>query len=212
MTKFVGLVNGKLYNNEKDFSKAALDAINAKDGLLSISSYYTSDSTDNGVKTEVENPETSTPETLDAPASTKSTQVERTEKDETKVEPQNVVPEKDYVIVDGEDKDYEITLGLYNKLTSATNKNEIRKVVTKVKEDIDADIKKTNDSAKDIQIKIDNLNEDLYCAENKIDELYNRKRYYNHILDIVGSNQHGRPVKKRSDSFWDILDIYNFLR
>lgn len=211
MTKFVGLVNGKLYDNEKDFSKAAFDAINTKDGLLSISSYYTSDSGENGVKTEVETKattETSTPDTLDAPASTKSTQVERTEKDES----QNVVPEKDYVIVDGEDKDYEITLGLYNKLTSATNKDEIRKVVTKVKEDIDADIKKTNDSAKDIQIKIDNLNEDLYCAENKIDELYNRKRYYNHILDIVGSNQHGRPVKKRSDSFWDILDIYNFLR
>lgn len=211
MAKFVGIVNGKLFDNEKEFSNAVSDAIKAKDGLLSITSYYTSDSND--VKTDVETK--TEPTKIDKQPT--ATQTERVEKDETKLDSQkqNDVPEKDYVITDGENKDYEITLNLYNKLITATNKDEIRKVVSKVKDDIDAETKKTNDTIKDIKIKIDNLNDDLYTAEEKIDDLYDRKRYYNHILDIIGSNpnQYSRPLKKyNTDSFWDILDIYNFLK
>ena len=41
MKKFVGLVNGKSFDNEKDFNDAADKAIKENDGTLSISSYYT---------------------------------------------------------------------------------------------------------------------------------------------------------------------------
>ena len=46
MKKFVGLVNGKSFDNEKDFNDAADKAIKENDGSLSISSYYTYTSDD----------------------------------------------------------------------------------------------------------------------------------------------------------------------
>ena len=41
MKKFVGLVNGKSFDNEEDFNKAAQEAIKANEDNLSITSYYT---------------------------------------------------------------------------------------------------------------------------------------------------------------------------
>ena len=40
MKKFVGLVNGKSFDNEEDFKVAAKNAIKENDGMVSISSYY----------------------------------------------------------------------------------------------------------------------------------------------------------------------------
>lgn len=40
MKKFVGYVNGKSFDNEKDFNIAADEAIKSNDGNLAISSYY----------------------------------------------------------------------------------------------------------------------------------------------------------------------------
>ena len=40
MKKFVGLVNGKSFDNEEDFKAAAKNAIKENDGMVSISSYY----------------------------------------------------------------------------------------------------------------------------------------------------------------------------
>jgi hypothetical protein len=46
MKKFVGNVNGKSFDNEEDFNKAADEAIRKNDGNLSISSYYSYTSDD----------------------------------------------------------------------------------------------------------------------------------------------------------------------
>ncbi len=40
MKKFVGLVNGKSFDNEEEFKAAAKNAIKENDGMVSISSYY----------------------------------------------------------------------------------------------------------------------------------------------------------------------------
>lgn len=41
MRVFVGTVNGKSFDNENDFNKAAVDALKSNDGQMVISSYYT---------------------------------------------------------------------------------------------------------------------------------------------------------------------------
>ena len=53
MKKFVGLVNGKSFDNEKDFNKAVEEAIKSDNENLSISSYYKYTNDDKEEKKEI---------------------------------------------------------------------------------------------------------------------------------------------------------------
>lgn len=169
MKKFVGLVNGKSFDNIEDWNKAALDAIEKDSDNLSISSYYSYvDDKEESEKIEdkKESNEVSSSEYI---------------LDE-KVTPQSV--KNDFV-------EYALDDKLQKRLENASNKEDIRKTVSTFVDRLSEKIDAGSDEIKVLEKDIDSLQKKLY---EKIDDVkYNqgRKRYYNTILDIIGE-----PEKK----------------
>ena len=173
MKKFVGLVNGKSFDNVEDWNKAALDAIEKDSDNLSISSYYSyvDDKEEEPKKIEDKN---------------ESNEVSSSEYilDE-KVTPQSV--KNDFV-------EYALDDKLQKRLENASNKEDIRETVSTFVDRLSKKIDAGSDEINVLEKDIDSLQKKLY---EKIDEVkYNqgRKRYYNTILDIIGE-----PEKKKEE-------------
>ena len=181
MKKFVGLVNGKSFDNEKDFNDAADKAIKENDGSLSISSYYTYTSDD--VEENKDDKFVSTNEYF--LGDRKPTKVEKLDSSRIGV--------FGYTNVE-----YGVSPELEERLKVATNKNHI-------KENIDYHIAKLSNTIKEyrkdieeIEKSIDNLQKKLYEQQESLLDKEGRRKYYNYILDIIESSE-SEKSKKDSD-------------
>ena len=180
MKKFVGLVNGKSFDNEKDFNDAADKAIKENDGSLSISSYYTYTSDD--VEEDKDDKFVSTSEYF--LGDRKPTKVEKLDSSR--------IGTFGYTNVE-----YSVSPELEERLKVATNKNSI-------KENIDYHIAKLSNTIKEyrkdieeIEKSIDELQKKLYEQQESLLDREGRRKYYNHILDIIESSE---PEKTKNDS------------
>ena len=191
MRKFVGLVNGKSFDNEKDFNDAANKAIKENDGSLSISSYYTYTSDD--VEENKDDKFVSTNE--DFLGDRKPTKVEKLDSSR--------IGTFGYTNVE-----YSVSPELEERLKVAPNKNSIM-------ENINYHIAKLSDTIKgyrkdieEIEKSIDELQKKLYEQQESLLDSEGRRKYYNHILDIIESSE-SEKSKKDSDDLKDIKKTDN---
>jgi len=165
MKKFVGLVNGKSFDNEKDFNEAAKKAIQANEENLSISSYY-SYTEDSDKEEEVD------------------------EKEDTKY-----LPSSEYMIVSQEpelkDKDYVYSISdeLTKKILEASNDGDIKDNANRLINLYKEQIKCEEEKMKVIEAKIENLQDTLYKKEDGVKKLEAKQEYYNNILNLLSQKE-----------------------
>ena len=180
MKKFVGLVNGKSFDNEKDFNDAADKAIKENDGSLSISSYYTYTSDD--VEEDKDDKFVSTSEYF--LGDRKPTKVEKLDSSR--------IGAIGYTNVE-----YGVSPELEERLKVATNKNSIRENINYHISKLSNTIKEYRKDIEEIEKSIDNLQKKLYEQQETLLDKEGRRKYYNHILDIIESSE---PEKTKNDS------------
>ena len=192
MKKFVGLVNGKSFDNEKDFNDAADKAIKENDGSLSISSYYTYTSDD--VEEDKDDKFVSTSEYF--LGDRKPTKVEKLDSSR--------IGAIGYTNVE-----YGVSPELEERLKVATNKNSI-------KENIDYHIAKLSNTIKEyrkdieeIEKSIDELQKKLYEQQESLLDKEGRRKYYNHVLDIIESSEYENSKKNPENSKKDSDSLKN---
>ena len=180
MKKFVGLVNGKSFDNEKDFNDAADKAIKENDGSLSISSYYTY--TSDGVEENKDDKFVSTSEYF--LGDRKPTKVEKLDSSR--------IGAIGYTNVE-----YGVSPELEERLKVATNKNSIKENIDYHVAKLSNTIKEYRKDIEEIEKSIDNLQKKLYEQQETLLDKEGRRKYYNHILDIIESSE---PEKTKNDS------------
>ena len=160
MKKFVGNVNGKSFDNEEDFNKAADEAIKKNDGTLSISSYYsyTSDDKDD----------------------------EGAERDDKFVSTyEYFLGDKKPDNVTSDSVEYEVPESLIQRIREASNKDSIRKNVEYHVNNLVDSIHKYDDDVNKLESEIEGIQKRLYEKLDEQKDLKGRRRYYNTILDIL---------------------------
>ena len=172
MKKFVGLVNGKSFDNEKDFNDAADKAIKENNGSLSISSYYTYTSDD--VEENKDDKFVSTSEYF--LGDTKPTKVEKLDSSR--------IGAIGYTNVE-----YGVSPELEERLKVATNKNSIKENINYHIAKLSNTIKEYRKDIEEIEKSIDNLQKKLYEQQETLLDKEGRRKYYNHILDIIESQE-----------------------
>ena len=180
MKKFVGLVNGKSFDNEKDFNDAADKAIKENDGSLSISSYYTYTSDD--VEEDKDDKFVSTSEYF--LGDRKPTKVEKLDSSR--------IGAIGYTNVE-----YGVSPELEERLKVATNKNSIKENIDYHVAKLSNTIKEYRKDIEEIEKSIDELQKKLYEQQESLLDKEGRRKYYNHILDIIESSE---PEKTKNDS------------
>lgn len=180
MKKFVGLVNGKSFDNEKDFNDAADKAIKENDGSLSISSYYTY--TSDGVEENKDDKFVSTSEYF--LGDRKPTKVEKLDSSR--------IGAIGYTNVE-----YGVSPELEERLKVATNKNSIKENIDYHVAKLSNTIKEYRKDIEEIEKSIDELQKKLYEQQESLLDKEGRRKYYNHILDIIESSE---PEKTKNDS------------
>ena len=181
MKKFVGLVNGKSFDNEKDFNDAADKAIKENDGSLSISSYYTYTSDD--VEEDKDDKFVSTSEYF--LGDRKPTKVEKLDSSR--------IGAIGYTNVE-----YGVSPELEERLKVATNKNSIKENIDYHVAKLSNTIKEYRKDIEEIEKSIDELQKKLYEQQESLLDKEGRRKYYNHILDIIESSEFEKS-KKDSD-------------
>ena len=180
MKKFVGLVNGKSFDNEKDFNDAADKAIKENAGSLSISSYYTYTSDD--VEENKDDKFVSTSEYF--LGDRKPTKVEKLDSSR--------IGAIGYTNVE-----YGVSPELEERLKVATNKNSIKENIDYHIAKLSSTIKEYRKDIEEMEKSIDNLQKNLYEQQGTLLDNEGRRKYYNHILDIIESSE---PEKSKKDS------------
>lgn len=204
MRKFVGNVNGKSFDNEEDFNKAADEAIKKNDGTLSISSYYsyTSDS------------------------------VEENKDDDKFVSTSEYLiggrkPDK----VTSDSVEYKVSDELVTRIKEASNKDIIRKNVERHVNNLVDSIQNYSKSVDKLEHEIESLQKSLYEKINERKELEGRWRYYDTILDYLDEpeveetkeevkeeheKEYVKPITKKDlKDFFDVdvnTSLYSILR
>ena len=181
MKKFVGLVNGKSFDNEKDFNDAADKAIKENAGSLSISSYYTYTSDD--VEEDKDDKFVSTSEYF--LGDRKPTKVEKLDSSR--------IGAIGYTNVE-----YGVSPELEERLKVATNKNSIKENIDYHVAKLSNTIKEYRKDIEEIEKSIDELQKKLYEQQETLLDKEGRRKYYNHILDIIESSE-SENSKKDSD-------------
>ena len=169
MKKFVGNVNGKSFDNEEDFNKAADAAIKKNDGTLSISSYYsyTSDS------------------------------VEENKDDDKFVSTSEYLiggrkPDK----VTSDSVEYNFPDVLATRIKEASNKDSIRKNVEYYVSNLVDSIHKCSKEVDELEREIEGLQKRLYEKIDVQKDLKGKRKYYNTILDILDREETKEEVKE----------------
>lgn len=173
MKKFVGNVNGKSFDNEEDFNKAADEAIKKNDGNLSISSYYSYTSDDEQDTTE--------------DARTDDKYVSTYEYFLGERKPENV---------SADSVEYEVPEALIQRIKKASNKDSIRKNVEYHVNNLVDSIHKHNKVVDKLQSEIEGLQKRLYEKMDEQKDLTGRRRYYNSLLDILDEAEAEEPKKE----------------
>lgn len=162
MKKFIGNVNGKSFDNEDDFNKAADEAIKSNDGNLSISSYYSYTSDDNDVK-----------------------KIEDKEDDKFVSTYEYFLGDKKPDNVTSDSVEYEVPESLTQRIKEASNKDSIRKNVEYHVYNLVDSIHKYSKDVDKLESEIEGLQKRLYEKIDEQKDLKGRRRYYNTILDIL---------------------------
>ena len=173
MKKFVGNVNGKSFDNEEYFNKAADEAIKKNDGNLSISSYYSYTSDDEQDTTE--------------DARTDDKYVSTYEYFLGERKPENV---------SADSVEYEVPEVLIQRIKEASNKDSIRKNVEYHVNNLVDSIHKHNKVVDKLQSEIEGLQKRLYEKMDEQKDLTGRRRYYNSLLDILDEAEAEEPKKE----------------
>lgn len=190
MKKFIGNVNGKSFDNLKDFNEAAAEAIKANDDNLSISSYYSYVDDENKEVPVIE--------------------------DDKKLSKEDyvIINQKPSVLFGGKVLDYKISDDLKKRLVEASNKKEIHDTSISILDWVNNNIDSDSESVKKLQIEIERLQDELYEKEESVKELRARKNYYNNILEIIGEPKELERVveTKKDDSDFSPNFFYDFLK
>ena len=192
MKKFVGLVNGKSFDNEKDFNDAADKAIKENDGSLSISSYYTYTSDD--VEEDKDDKFVSTSEYF--LGDRKPTKVEKLDSSR--------IGAIGYTNVE-----YGVSPELEERLKVATNKNSIRENINYHISKLSNTIKEYRKDIEEIEKSIDELQKKLYEQQESLLDKEGRRKYYNHVLDIIESSEYENSKKNPENSKKDSDSLKN---
>lgn len=194
MKKFVGLVNGKSFDNVEDWKNAANEAIKNNDETLSISSYYSY------LDNEEEEKETKDKNYLPA-----GEYILVSQEPETK--------DKGYV--------FPVSDELSKKIHNASNKDDIRDNVQNLIETYTDEIINSEKEMKELETKIEKLQSDLYDKDEKVKKLYAYKEYYenisNSLPEHVKETSPEKEVKKSITSddvkrIFGSTSIYDALR
>ena len=171
MKKFVGSVNGKSFDNEEDFNKAADEAIKKNDGNLSISSYYSYTSDDEKSSDDV--------------------------KDDKFVSTyEYFLGDKKPDNVTSDSVEYEVPESLTQKIKEASNKDSIRKNVEYHVNNLVDSIHKYDKDVNKLESEIEGLQKRLYEKIDEQKDLKGRRRYYNTLLDILDEAEAEEPKKE----------------
>ena len=192
MKKFVGLVNGKSFDNEKDFNDAADKAIKENDGSLSISSYYTYTSDD--VEEDKDDKFVSTSEYF--LGDRKPTKVEKLDSSR--------IGAIGYTNVE-----YGVSPELEERLKVATNKNSIKENIDYHVAKLSNTIKEYRKDIEEIEKSIDELQKKLYEQQESLLDKEGRRKYYNHVLDIIESSEYENSKKNPENSKKDSDSLKN---
>lgn len=170
MKKFVGNVNGKSFDNEEDFNKAADEAIKKNDGTLSISSYYSYTSDDEDSEKKDDDKFVSTYEYFLGDK-----------------KPDNVTSDS---------VEYEVPEVLIQRIKEASNKDSIRKNVEYHVNNLVDSIHKYDKDVNKLESEIEGLQKRLYEKIDEQKDLKGRRRYYNTILDILDETEESKEEVK----------------
>ena len=172
MKKFVGLVNGKSFDNEKDWTKAAQEAIKNNDGNLAISSYYkyTNEADEKKEDTKDDDKYVSTNEYF--LGNRKPDKVEKLDS--------SMVGLSGYSNVE-----YTVSPELEERLKVASNKNNIRESINYHVTKLVNNIKSYKDDLRETEKKIEVLQKKLYEQQELLLDQEGRRKYYNHLLDVL---------------------------
>ena len=171
MKKFIGNVNGKSFDNEEDFNKAADEAIKKNDGNLSISSYYSYTSDDEKSNDDV--------------------------KDDKFVSTyEYFLGDKKPDNVTSDSVEYEIPETLTQRIKEASNKDSIRKNVEYHVNNLVDSIHKYDKDVNKLESEIEGLQKRLYEKIDEQKDLKGRRRYYNTILDILDEAEAEEPKEE----------------
>ena len=193
MRKFVGLVNGKSFDNEKDFNDAANKAIKENDGSLSIASYYTY------------TPDNVEGDEFDDVKFVSTNEYFLGDRKPTKVEK---LDSSRIGAIGYTNVEYGVSPELEERLKVATNKNSIKENINYHIEKLSNTIKEYRKDIEEIEKSIDNLQKKLYEQQESLLDSEGRRKYYNHILDIIESSE-SEKSKKDSDDLKDIKKTDN---
>lgn len=185
MKKFVGNVNGKSFDNEKDFNEAAQKAIQSKEENLSISSYYSYTNDDEEKQQDENNSENYLPA--------------------NKYILYNQEPElvdKEYV--------YPVSEELHKMLMNASNDKDIVANVDNVLNLYKDQIKEDENELKELESKIENLQTKLYDKVTAVKKLYAKQNYYNLILNIISKKVENKESIKDETPANNNVDIRQF--
>lgn len=187
MRKFVGLVNGKSFDNEEDFNKAAQEAIESNEGNLAISSYYSYVKDEEDMKEEIDDSKyVSTNEYF--LGTRKPDKVEKLDSSQIGL--------FGYTNVE-----YSVSPELEERLKSAVNKNNIKESINYHVAKLANSIKRNKENLNDIEKKIDTLQNDLFEKQNELMDQEGRRKYYNHLLDIVEAPEEKSEDKKEKEDY-----------
>jgi len=183
MKKFVGLVNGKSFDNEKDWTKAAQEAIKKNDGNLAISSYYKYTNEADEKKEELKDD--------DKYVSTNEYFLGNRKPDKVEKLDSSMIGLSGYTNVE-----YTVSPELEERLKVATNKSNIRESINYHVTKLANNIKGYKKDLTDIEKKIEDLQKELYEQQELLLDQEARRKYYNHLLDIVEAPE---PVVEKEE-------------
>lgn len=176
MKKFIGNVNGKSFDNEEDFNKAAQEAIGANDGSLSISSYYSYTNDDQNSEKQIDDVKD-------------DKFVSAHEYFLGDVKPDKVT--KDEVV-------YNVPETLKKRLAEASNKKSVQQNLNYHISKLDDVISNYADDLKILENKIEDLQNQLFNKLEDLNELKGRRNYYTNLLDTVDSALKEEEAKKEN--------------
>ena len=169
MKKFVGSVNGKSFDNEEDWKKAAKEAIKESDGNIAISSYYS-------YKNDKDSEEEDEKESDNRFVGTNEYFLGNRKPD--------VVNENGYV--------YNVPEDLLNRIKDSINKDSIKKKLEYHLANLDRDetlfadrILSHQTDIESLEKKISDLKEKIKADEEARKDLYGKKKYYDTILNEI---------------------------
>ena len=93
--------------------------------------------------------------------------------------------------------EYGVSPELEERLKVATNKNSIKENIDYHVAKLSNTIKEYRKDIEEIEKSIDNLQKKLYEQQESLLDNEGRRKYYNHILDIIESSE---PEKSKKDS------------